>query len=84
MSARSTIENGCACGDRGVATGVGKAMPCVGGANGCARGDSEQATGDGTTWSRGGGAEGDVAAAVPGEDPGGNDGVEVRGVVSVT
>ena len=49
MSARSTIENGCACGDRGVATGDGKAMPCVGGANGCACGDSEQATDNGTT-----------------------------------
>ena len=44
MSAPSTIENGCACGDRGVATGVGKAMPCVGGANGCACGDNEQCT----------------------------------------
>ena len=84
MSAPSTIENGCACGDRGVATGNGKALPCVGGANGCACGDNEQATGNGTTWSRGGGAEGDVAAAVPGEDPGGSGGVEVRGVVLVT
>jgi hypothetical protein len=84
MSARSTIENGCACGDREEATGNGTALPCGGGAKGCACGDSEQATGDGTAWSCGGGAEGDVAAAGPGEDPGGSGDAKVCGAVLVT